>query len=143
MKQIYHPFNKWECYKNGMWNKVDKLTESKMLVDAIEFTGNHLLYGNSMLDVVDVWEYSLENFLSNLSINRRAYIGHCAVSYELKIPEYITRMAWKELSEQQQILANKQADNTIRKWEQKQKLKNTLRTGKKDVIQMEFLMKHQ
>ena len=69
-----------------MWSKVDKITESKMLETAIEFTGNHTLYGNAMRDVVYKWNNTMKNHLTNPSINRRAFLGHCAVFYKLQIP---------------------------------------------------------
>lgn len=37
----------------------------------------------------------MKNFLTNSSINRKAYLGHCAVFYKLQIPEYIVRISWK------------------------------------------------
>lgn len=138
MKQIFHQYHLWECYKNGMWNKVSKDIENKLLPIAIEFTGNDLLYGNAMLKVIAEWKYSMENFLSNISINRKAYVGHCAVCYELKIPEYITRSAWGNLTELQQIKANLKAEYAIKKWEQNQKLKTTYWNGKENVIQKEY-----
>ena len=108
MKQVYIPYWKWECYKNGMWNKVDKKTESIMLETAIKFTGNHILYGKSMRNVVFKWFNTMENNLTNKSINRRAFLGHCAVFYKHQIPEYIVRKAWKELNnEDERIFRNK------------------------------------
>ena len=143
MNQIYHPYYKWECYKSGMWSKVDKKTEIELLKKAIEFTGNHKLYGENMLKVSDKWMYSMENFLTNKSINRKAYIGHCAVMYAIFIPEYITRMAWKHLTEQQRNLANKQAEKTILKWEQNRRLKTILNNGNQKHINQESQIKHQ
>jgi len=99
-----------------MWRQVDGDTEARLLKRAIEFTGNNEVYGAAMLKVIFAWPKTMVNSLTNSSINKRAFVGHCAVCYELKIPEYITRMAWKILSEQQRIDANLQADNAIKKW---------------------------
>jgi hypothetical protein len=143
IKQVFVHYKKWECYQNGMWFKVDKKTEIELLKKAIDFTSNHILYGNAMNEVVFKWENSMLNFLTNQSINRKAYLGHCAVCYKLKIPEYIVRMAWKHLNEKQRILADKVALETIKKWElwYKQKLVNTSNNGKKDAIMMGFQMR--
>lgn len=140
IKQSYIPYWKWECYKSGMWSKVDKDTEDIMLNKAIEFTGNHIMYGKSMNMVAFKWENSMLNFLSNSNINRRAYLGHCAVMYKHKIPEYITRMAWKFLNNNQRFLADKVAEETIKKWElwYIKKLENTYKNGKKNAIIMEY-----
>lgn len=143
MKQVYLPYWKWECYKSGMWNKVSSAQEHEMLKLAIEFTGNHILYGKAMKDVVFKWNNTMENHLTNVSINRKAFLGQCAVFFKYQIPEYIVRKAWKNLTIKQQILADNVAQQTIKEWElwYKRKLTNTLSCGKKDVIKMEYQMR--
>jgi len=116
MKQIFHPYTKWEDYKNGMWRKVDIDTEKSMLTQAITFIGNHLEYGKAMIRVINEWKITCEHNLTDNSINQKAFIGHCAVCLQLGIPEYITRMAWHHLTEKQQIDANKMADIAIKEW---------------------------
>lgn len=113
MKRIYIPWDKWECHKNGMWRTLSKSEETEAIKKCIEFTGNHILYGNAMLDVIFEWPNSMLHFLSNPSINKRAYLGHCAVTYSIGIPEYITRLAWKELTENQRELADDIAQKTL------------------------------
>lgn len=121
MNQQYERYDKWECYLAGMWDRVDLVTETEMLQIAIEFTGNHVLYGIAMRRVINEWKYCLAHHLTDLSINRKAYIGHCAVCLELGIPEYITRKAWAYLTEEQRNLANQQAENTIKEYETRNK----------------------
>ena len=143
MKNVYVPYWKWECYKNGMWNKVNIKDEIKMLDLSIEFMRDHILYGKAMKDVVFKWENTMENHLTNKSINRRAFLGQCAVFYRHQIPEYIVRKGWKHLTNKQQILADNIAEQTIKEWElwYTRKLMITLKCGKKDVTQMEYQMK--
>ena len=141
LKQIHIPYWKWECYKSGMWAKVDKKTEARMLQFAIDFTGDHVKYGKAMVEVSDKWRYSMINFLTNKSVNRKAHIGHCAVFYRLQIPEYITRKAWKQLTEKQRILANLEAEKAIKRWELKRKSSNTSKIGSKNVIKTGYQMK--
>jgi len=142
MNQVYTPYTKWECYKNGMWSKVDVSSEQKMLQIAIDFTSDHVSYGSAMREVVFAWENSMINFLTNKSINRRAYLGHCAVSFKLGIPEYLVRMAWKHLTPKQQQLADLVAERTIKEWEiwYMRKLKNISKLGRQDVTTMDCQM---
>jgi hypothetical protein len=114
IKQVYVPFWEWEDYINGMWRKVTKEQEIEMLIKAIKFIGNHVIYGKSMLEVSKLWTKTMLNSLTNQNINKRAFIGHCAVCYKLQIPEYITRMAWKELTDEQRFLADDVAEKTIK-----------------------------
>ena len=119
MKQIYHNYQKWEDYTNGMWRKETKEYENVYLKIAIEFTGNNELYGTAMMEVIEKWKFTCEHNLTDKSINRKAFIGHCAVCYKLGIPEYITRMAWHHLTKEQQDKANKKAEFAIKQWELK------------------------
>ncbi len=143
MIQVWTPYWKWECYKSGMWSKVDKITEAKMFKTAIEFTGNHTIYGKAMSQVIYKWKNTMKNNLTNQSINRRAFLGHCAVFYKLQIPEYIVRSAWKHLTDEQRRLADIQAENNIKEWElwYMKKLKNMSKCGKEDVTKTGYQTK--
>ena len=110
IKQRYVPYWEWEDYINGMWGKDERLQE------AIEFTGDHIKYGNAMKEVIEAWPRTMLNSLTNTSINKRAFLGHCAVCYKLGICESTTRAAWKELTDQQRYDADKVAQETINNW---------------------------
>lgn len=117
MDQIYHPYHLWEDYLAGMWRKVSKSEEDDLLKKAIEFTGNHKIYGHWMMEVVKKWKYACEQNLTDFGQNRKAWVGHAACQMAINCPEYITRMAWGYLSKEQQDLANGVADEAIRFWE--------------------------
>jgi hypothetical protein len=100
-----------------MWHKANRTEEIALLPRAIKFTGNAELYGLYMRKVAEEWPFSSEHNLTDLSINRRAWIGHAATCIAIGCPEYITRRAWWELSVKQQDDANHQADLAINEWE--------------------------
>lgn len=114
IKRQYIPYWEWEDWINGMWRKVED--EDRWLKLSIEFTGDHVIYGNAMRDVVKAWPRTMMNSLTNTSINRRAFLGHCACCYKIQAPEYIVRMAWKYLTDQQRMLADKEAQDIINNW---------------------------
>jgi hypothetical protein len=99
-----------------MWRKLPKEQEQGMLLIAIEFTGDHIKYGNAMKQVIYEWPRTMLNTITNLNINRRAFLGHCACQLVINCPEYITRQAWHELTDKQRYLADKVAQQTIDKW---------------------------
>jgi hypothetical protein len=70
-----------------------------------------------MQRVIKEWPISCENALTDYSLNRKAWVGHAACALALGCPEDITRQAWKELTYEQQLLANKEADGAIKAWE--------------------------
>jgi hypothetical protein len=117
MKKIWHHYEKWEEYKSGMWRKVDKLQEEKYFEWAIGFTGNTNLYGSWMMKVIKEWPISCQQNLSDVSLNRQAWIGHAACCLANSCPEYIVRRAWWELTEEQRCEANVKADIAIAEWE--------------------------
>jgi len=122
--RVYYPYWDWECYKAGMWRKVNRIEYDTMLKKAISFTGNHKAYGKAMRTVISAWPNTMQHHLTNSSINRKAFIGHCAVSYKLDIPEYIVRAAWKHLTEDQRRLANIQAEKAYKIWLHEYKAKS-------------------
>lgn len=115
IKRVYHPYYEWEELKYNMWGDVDDTNIA--LQQAIDFTSDHLKYGEYMLKVLDLCPISCENHLTNINSNRKAWIGHCAVAIALGIPEDITRKAWGFLTDEQRILANRQAQRAIDIWE--------------------------
>lgn len=115
MKRVYHPYTEWEEMKFNMWGSVSD--RELYLRKAIEFTSDHKLYGRFMLKVIDKWPLSCENALTDLSINRKAWIGHAACAMALGCPEDIVRKAWGFLTDEQQLLANKKAERAIKIWE--------------------------
>jgi len=100
-----------------MWRKVSKSEELEFLPKAIEFTGDHVLYGSFMRRVIVEWPIGCEQNLTDLMINRKAWVGHAATCLAIRCPEYITRAAWGHLTDEQRSLANRQAQNAIDEWE--------------------------
>ena len=124
MKQAYIPYWDWEDYIGGMWKKLPKDIEPAKLQLAVDFTGDHILYGSAMTEVMHYWPKTMENSLTNKAINRKAFLGHCAVCFKLGIPEYITREAWGLLSNEQRFNANMAAEKNIKNYEVEYKAKN-------------------
>lgn len=117
IKRIYHPYTSWEDYNNGMWREIkDKEERADLLKKAIEFIGDHKLYGKYMIKVIENWTITCEHNLTDSSLNKQAWIGHCACSLAINCPEDITREAWNYLTKEQQDLANREADKAIRLW---------------------------
>lgn len=118
LTRIYHPYWDWEEVEHNMWGVVDN--RAHYLKKAIEFTGDHKLYGRFMMRVANEWTSSAEHNLSNKTQNRKAWIGHAACALAFQCPEDIVREAWRHLTEDQQIKANDQAKQAIEYWEKEQ-----------------------
>lgn len=124
MKQIWIPYWEWEDWKSGMWRKLQQHEERFYIEKAISFTGNHIIYGNAMLEVIYAWPMTMINSLTNKSINKKAFVGHCAVQFKINCPEYITRIAWGNLNDKQRELANNAALFAVNTWTKNYEDKN-------------------
>lgn len=114
-KRVYHPVWDWEENKFNMWGDVSN--RAAYLKKAISFTSDHKKYGRFMNRVVNEWRISCENALTDYSINRKAWVGHAACALAMGCPEDITRQAWGMLTDEQRILANREAEAAIQRWE--------------------------
>ena len=113
--RVYRHYLDWEEMTTNMWSDVD--SKKRYLNKAIEFTSNHKKYGRFMVRVAREWPNSCENWLTDYSCNRRAWIGHAACAMAINCPEKIVREAWGSLTDEQRTLANREADRAIRVWE--------------------------
>lgn len=113
--KVYHPVHLWEEISHNMWGEVED--KGGALGKAIEFTGDHILYGKHMMRVIKEWPYSCENALTDNSINKKAWIGHAACALAMLCPEDIVRKAWGYLTDEQRLLANGQAIAAIGHWQ--------------------------
>lgn len=113
VKKIYHHYEKWEEYKAGMWENPSKDEIENLVPQIIEFTGNHIEYGKAMLEVIKNWKFSCEDKLTDIHLNRRAWLGHAACCFKFGWKESLVRIAWNKLTNKQRFLANKEADKCI------------------------------
>ena len=114
-ERVYKPYWEWEEIDANMWGTVSNRKQATET--SIQFTGNHKLYGRFMLRVINKWRNSCENALTDYSLNRKAWVGHAACALAHGIPEDITRLAWGKLTDEQRLLANKEAERAIQIWE--------------------------
>jgi len=114
LPQVWHPVQQWEEIAHNMWGRVTNRAD--YLARAIEFTGDHKLYGSYMQRVCREWPISAENAFTNPHLNHRAWVGHAACALAMNCPEDIVRQAWRFLNSEQQLLANKEASRAIAGW---------------------------
>lgn len=124
MERIYIPYWNWEDWIAGMWRTLSKSEEAGHLKACIAFTGDHVVYGSAMGEVIEAWPNTMLNSLTNPLCNKRAFLGHCACQYKINCPEYITRIAWRQLTEDQRVKADDVAQRTIDRWINERKNKS-------------------
>ena len=105
MVQIYHPYNLWEDYNNGMYRLVF-IGEDILVSNAVKVLSTPILFDSICERLIKSWTISAAVNLTNISCNRRAWLGQAACCFEYSVPEILTRVAWNTLTEIQQKEAN-------------------------------------
>jgi hypothetical protein len=121
MNRIYHPFWLWEDYKCGFYDNVTGEKKTQYIDGIIRMFNSESETRKNMLRVINEWVYSCQHNLTNLSLNRIAYIGQGATCLYCGAPSTITMEAWSLLTKEVQMRSDKIALEVIEEWETKNK----------------------
>lgn len=121
MARIYHHWEKWECCKAGFYDTSPPpgMTADDALLAYADFLRDIPLFESVLSRVVSEWVVSCEQFLSNDSINRIAWLGQASMCFHASIPACF-RAGFKLLSDKEQRLANQAAAKWLRIWQSRQ-----------------------
>lgn len=119
MKQIYHHYSLWEDVKNGILEeKYNEYETEDLTLKAKALLCSKEDFAEIATKVIKNWKYASEQHLSNISRNRRAWLGQASCCYKWGVPEYITKYAWRMMTKEEQDNANYIADLIITAWEE-------------------------
>jgi hypothetical protein len=119
IERVYHPYIKWEDHEFGMYKKECFMDEQRMIKDCELLLRCPEWLWESMQFCSHQWKYSAEHNLTNVNRNRQAWLGQAACCFAHGAPEYLTKLAWNNLTQEQQKKANDVADEVIKDWEEK------------------------
>lgn len=117
MDRIYHRFEHWECYKAGFFknsSSEEKDIQAKKVIELFSDPKKTELY---MRKVIELWPNSCEHNLTNMSMNRVAWIGQSACCLFAQIPYRITMENWRFVPEEFQKIACDIAEKVIKEFE--------------------------
>lgn len=124
-QQIFEHYEKWEDYINGMYRN-EQENADYFIGKAKIVLSDPYLFKDVALNVISNWIIATSVNFTNNGINKRAWLGQASCCYKYNVPEFFTRIAWKELTEYQRISANLVAKEIIHNWiEQKTKSEQT------------------
>lgn len=118
MKQVFHPYTKWEDWKDGLYDLEVVNPREKFIGRSERLLSSVDLLRSAMLLVIHGWPYAAEQNLSNGHRNRQAWLGQAACCLITGATEDLTKEAWHRLSQAQKDAANMVADYVIAVWEQ-------------------------
>lgn len=115
MKAIYHHYETWEDFKNGMYEESKEGRKARVATAVAILTNTELLY-QCMKRVTLEWTHATEQNLSNEMYGHRAFLGQSACSIYAGVHEDETREAWGIMTNDQRCAANRVADRVYEEW---------------------------
>ncbi len=116
MERIYHPYWKWEDYKDGFYNNISGSLKKDLTDKVLEMFNNEKETKRCMNLVISKWVFSCEHNLTNPAMNKIAYIGQGACCLYAGIPSTITMSAWSLLDLEVRNRADLIAKEVLEKW---------------------------
>lgn len=114
--RIFHTYDEWECYKAGFYaTSVTGMTKGQCEYAYKEFLTDIPKFSAALEHVITEWKNSCEHYLTNVAMNRIAWLGQAAAAYAIKVPAAF-RGGFFLLSPQEQDEANKCALVYLNKW---------------------------
>jgi len=114
--RVFHTYDKWECHRAGFYaTKREGMTKAQCEEFYSEFLSDISRFSRALYGVTTEWENSCEHYLTNVSMNRIAWLGQAAVCFDSGIPSCFCG-GYNLLSEEQQTKANKKALEYLNSW---------------------------
>lgn len=99
-----------------MWRKITGEERIKFQSLASVLMKNPSAFKSAMLRALDEWPFACEANFTAPSVNKQAWVGHAGCCLATGSPEEVTRSAWWTLTQPEQDLANRAADEVIEQW---------------------------
>jgi len=118
VERIYHTWDKWECYPAGFYDsrpKQGEMSEEECKQAYSELLTNVSAFEAALERVITEWKYSCEHYLTNVNMNRLAWLGQAALCITHGIPAKY-RGGFNMLTAKQKRLANEIALQAMNKW---------------------------
>lgn len=114
--RVFHQFEKWECYNAGFYETTKKGWKKADCESAFaDFLRNLPAFEQALQHITTEWIHSCEHYLTNVAMNRIAWLGQASVCYALGIPSTY-RAGFQLLTPLEQEAANQMALVYLNKW---------------------------
>lgn len=117
--RVFHTFDQWECYKTGFYaTHVDGKNRSQCEEEMRALLADDKAFRKALKGVTEEWEKSCEHYLTNVAMNRIAWLGQAATCYAKGIPA-VFRSGFYLLTKAEQARANQSALEYLNRWLEK------------------------
>jgi len=124
VKRIYHHYETWECLRMYLPYDGEVVDHDTLLHLYADFLRDIHRFKRALNRVKQEWPLSCEQFLSNESINRIAWLGQAAMCIDTGVPRKY-RAGFMLLSAQEQEAANRTAQECLAEWLEDHARKNS------------------
>jgi hypothetical protein len=113
--RFFYNYKIWECPKSNFYKGIAKNDETK----ALGIMKDYNKWGFYMKKLLDRWPVSCNQFLSDPTINKKAWIGQASMACFFKVSAATTKKCWFMLNKKEQNKANNEAGKVLNKWREK------------------------
>lgn len=114
--RVFHTYDKWECHKAGFYATTkDGMSKAECEEAMRDLLADLPRFKKALAGVIAEWPHSCEHYLTNVAMNRIAWLGQAATCYAMGIPAAY-RGGFYLLTTDQQESANKAALQALNKW---------------------------
>lgn len=122
IKRIYHPWDKWECYRHNFYGGVSEDFErdntlelyASLLRDPVKFE-------TALNTIISTWKYSCEHNLSHEGMNRVAYLGQASCALVYRVPNHMSMSGYNLLTDEEKVAADALAQKYLDLWLERNK----------------------
>ena len=114
--RVFHTHDKWECVKAGFYSStVEGKTKEQCKLEYAEFLSNTQQFAAALVKVFELWPNSCEHYLTNIAMNRIAWLGQASMCIARGIPSQFCS-GFNLLTIDQQEAANETALAALNGW---------------------------
>lgn len=114
--RVFHTHDKWECAKAGFYSStVEGKTKEQCKLEYAEFLSNTDQFAEALKMVFKEWPTSCEHYLTNIAMNRIAWLGQASMCIARGIPSQFCS-GFNLLTSDQQEAANETALTALNEW---------------------------
>lgn len=116
MTRIYHPWDKWECYRHNFFGGVMDYQKDNTLALYASLLKDLNKFEGALQVIIRDWKFSCEHNLSNSEMNRIAWLGQASCALVYQVPHNVSMGGYNLLSSDEQKAADTMAKKYLDLW---------------------------
>ncbi len=118
MKRIFHPWDKWEDYRHNFYGGVrTDYSKDNTLELYAKFLRDLPAFEAALKTITTQWVHSCEHNLTNVSMNRIAYLGQASCALVYGVPHSLSMGGYNLLTDEEKTAADAMAQKYLSLWE--------------------------